>query len=82
KIIDYPRSLAVTSMIGYMIGLVDLKSGQIIHIDYNICFEKGKKLRVPEKVPYRLTQNLQNALGIAELEGVFHYHHKMFLKYY
>ncbi|CAF4372045.1 unnamed protein product, partial [Rotaria magnacalcarata] len=65
-----------------MIGLVDLKSGQIIHIDYNICFEKGKKLRVPEKVPYRLTQNLQNALGIAELEGVFHYHHKMFLKYY
>ncbi|CAF5109832.1 unnamed protein product, partial [Rotaria magnacalcarata] len=48
--------------------LVDLKSGQIIHIDYNICFEKGKKLRVPEKVPYRLTQNLQNALGIAGLE--------------
>ncbi|CAF0981896.1 unnamed protein product [Adineta ricciae] len=77
---NYGRSLAVTSMIGYMIGLgdrhldnvlVDLKSGQIIHIDYNICFEKGKKLRVPEKVPYRLTQNLQNALGIAGLDGVF-----------
>ncbi|CAF4610847.1 unnamed protein product, partial [Rotaria socialis] len=77
---NYSRSLAVTSMIGYMIGLgdrhldnvlVDLKSGQIIHIDYNICFEKGKKLRVPEKVPYRLTQNLQNALGIAGLEGAF-----------
>ncbi|CAF2196500.1 unnamed protein product [Rotaria magnacalcarata] len=68
---NYSRSLAVTSMIGYMIGLVDLKSGQIIHIDYNICFEKGKKLRVPGKVPYRLTQNLQNALGIAGLEGVF-----------
>ncbi|CAF3430378.1 unnamed protein product [Rotaria socialis] len=77
---NYSRSLAVTSMIGYMIGLgdrhldnvlVDLKSGQIIHIDYNICFEKGKRLRVPEKVPYRLTQNLQNALGIAGLEGVF-----------
>ncbi|UJR15815.1 hypothetical protein I4U23_002744 [Adineta vaga] len=77
---NYSRSLAVTSMIGYMIGLgdrhldnvlVDLKTGQIIHIDYNICFEKGKKLRVPEKVPYRLTQNLQNALGTAGLEGVF-----------
>ncbi|CAF0977060.1 unnamed protein product [Rotaria sordida] len=77
---NYSRSLAVTSMIGYMIGLgdrhldnvlVDLKSGQIIHIDYNICFEKGKKLRVPEKVPYRLTQNLQNALGTAGIEGVF-----------
>ncbi|CAF1174376.1 unnamed protein product [Didymodactylos carnosus] len=74
------RSLAVTSMIGYIIGLgdrhldnvlVDLKTGQIIHIDYNVCFEKGKKLRVPEKVPYRMTQNLQHALGIAGLEGVF-----------
>ncbi|CAF4619790.1 unnamed protein product, partial [Rotaria sp. Silwood2] len=42
----------------------------IIHIDYNICFEKGKKLRVSEKVPYRLTQNLQNALGIAGLEEI------------
>ncbi|CAF4642854.1 unnamed protein product [Rotaria sp. Silwood2] len=47
------------------------RSLAIIHIDYNICFEKGKKLRVSEKVPYRLTQNLQNALGIAGLEGVF-----------
>ena len=44
---------------------------QIIHIDYNICFEKGRKLRVPEKVPYRLTQNLQNALGTGGLDGVF-----------
>lgn len=26
---------------------------------------------MPEKVPYRLTQNLQTALGIAGLEGVF-----------
>ncbi|CAF2371572.1 unnamed protein product [Rotaria sp. Silwood2] len=42
----------------------------IIHIDYNICFEKGKKLRVAEKVPYRLTQNLQNVLGIAGLKDV------------
>lgn len=44
---------------------------QIIHIDYNICFEKGKKLRVPEKVPYRLTQNLRSALGVGGLDGVF-----------
>ncbi|CAF4060523.1 unnamed protein product [Rotaria sp. Silwood2] len=42
----------------------------IIHIDYNICFEKGKKLRVAEKVPYRLTQNLQNVLGIAGLKEI------------
>ena len=38
------------SIIGYIIGLgdrhldnllVDLKSGEVIHIDYNVCFEKG-----------------------------------------
>ncbi|CAF2985075.1 unnamed protein product [Rotaria sp. Silwood2] len=77
---NYNHSLVVTSMIGYMIGLgdhhldnvlVDLKSEQIIHIDYNICFEKSKKLHVPEEVSYRLTQNLQNAVGIAGLEDVF-----------
>jgi serine/threonine-protein kinase SMG1 len=26
---------------------------------------------VPEKIPYRLTQNLRHALGVAGLEGVF-----------
>ncbi|CAF4664082.1 unnamed protein product, partial [Rotaria sp. Silwood2] len=29
-----------------------------------------KELRVPEKVPYRLTQNLQNVLGIAGFEEI------------
>ena len=44
------RSFAVMSVIGYIIGLgdrhldnllIDLKSGEVIHIDYNVCFEKG-----------------------------------------
>lgn len=48
---------------GYIIGLGDrhldnilvkLASGDIVHIDYNVCFEKGKTLRVPEKVPFRM----------------------------
>ncbi|KAI8377636.1 uncharacterized protein BYT42DRAFT_614302 [Radiomyces spectabilis] len=77
---SFSRSLAVMSMIGYIIGLgdrhldnimVDYKTGEIIHIDYNVCFEKGKRLRVPELVPYRLTQNLFNALGITGVDGVF-----------
>ncbi|KAI8979953.1 hypothetical protein BDB01DRAFT_798216 [Pilobolus umbonatus] len=77
---SYARSLAVTSMIGYIIGLgdrhldnmmIDFRSGEVIHIDYNVCFEKGKRLRVPELVPYRLTQNLYNALGITGVDGQF-----------
>ncbi|KAG2222777.1 hypothetical protein INT45_013141, partial [Circinella minor] len=74
------RSLAVMSVIGYIIGLgdrhldnilIDYQSGEVIHIDYNVCFEKGRQLRVPELVPFRLTQNLFNALGVTGTDGVF-----------
>ncbi|RCH99503.1 Serine/threonine-protein kinase smg1, partial [Rhizopus stolonifer] len=80
KSTSFARSLAVTCMIGYIIGLgdrhldnmmVDFRSGEVIHIDYNVCFEKGKRLRVPELVPYRLTQNLYGALGIIGVDGPF-----------
>lgn len=76
----YSSSLAVMSMIGYIIGLgdrhldnvlVNLKTGEVVHIDYNVCFEKGKTLRVPEKVPFRLTPNLRAALGVTGVEGVY-----------
>lgn len=56
--------------------LVDLITGEILHIDYNVCFEKGKSLRVPEKVPFRMTSNLQEALGVTGIEVslmLFHY---------
>ncbi|CAG8452002.1 10839_t:CDS:2, partial [Paraglomus occultum] len=80
KSISLSRSIAVMSIIGYIIGLgdrhldnilVDYERGEVIHIDYNVCFEKGKKLRVPETVPCRLTQNIVSALGITGVEGVF-----------
>lgn len=76
----YSCSLAVMSMIGYIIGLgdrhldnvlVNLKTGEVVHIDYNVCFEKGKTLRVPEKVPFRLTPNLRAALGVTGIEGIY-----------
>lgn len=46
-------------------------SYQVVHIDYNVCFEKGAQLRVPERVPFRLTQNIKSALGLTGTEGVF-----------
>lgn len=76
----YSHSVAVMSVIGYIIGLgdrhldnvlVDLTTGEVVHIDYNVCFEKGKTLRVPEKVPFRMTSNLQAALGVTGVEGIF-----------
>ena len=47
----------------------------MVHIDYNVCFEKGRSLRVPEKVPFRMTQNLETALGITgvEVSHLFYY---------
>ncbi|XP_013115511.2 serine/threonine-protein kinase Smg1 isoform X1 [Stomoxys calcitrans] len=76
----YTMSMAVMSIIGYVIGLGDrhldnilikLGTGEIVHIDYNVCFEKGKSLRVPEKVPFRMSQNLKGALGLVGTEGSY-----------
>ncbi|RKO94051.1 kinase-like domain-containing protein, partial [Blyttiomyces helicus] len=76
----YARSLAVTSILGYIVGLgdrhldnvlFDPATAEIVHIDFNVCFENGKRLRVPETVPFRLTRNLRAALGISGVEGVF-----------
>ena len=76
----FSKSLAVMSMLGYVIGLgdrhldnilFDQETGEIVHIDYNICFEKGATLRVPERVPFRLTQNMEGALGVSGLQGPF-----------
>ncbi|XP_050301026.1 serine/threonine-protein kinase SMG1 [Anthonomus grandis grandis] len=76
----YSYSVAVMSIIGYIIGLgdrhldnvlIDLMTGDVVHIDYNVCFEKGKTLRVPEKVPFRLTPNIRDALGVTGVEGIF-----------
>lgn len=75
---NYSLSIAVMSVIGYVIGLgdrhldnilIELSSGEVVHIDYNVCFEKGKTLRVPEKVPFRMTPNIEEALGVTGIEA-------------
>ncbi|KAL2927547.1 Serine/threonine-protein kinase SMG1 [Bienertia sinuspersici] len=80
KLKRYSGSLAAMSMVGHILGLgdrhldnilIDFFSGDIVHIDYNVCFEKGKRLKVPEIVPFRLSQTLEAALGLTGLEGVF-----------
>lgn len=74
------HSCATMSILGYIIGLgdrhpenilLDYNTGELIHIDYNICFELGRTLPVPEKVPFRLTHDIIQAFGFAGLEGGF-----------
>ncbi|KAF5836803.1 hypothetical protein DUNSADRAFT_5382 [Dunaliella salina] len=43
--------------------LLDTTSCELVHIDFNVCFEKGLRLRVPEIVPFRLTQAVAAGLG-------------------
>lgn len=43
--------------------LLDAKSCEVIHIDFNVLFDQGRNLRVPEIVPFRLTPTLQVTLA-------------------
>ncbi|CAG9531984.1 unnamed protein product [Cercopithifilaria johnstoni] len=76
----FARSTAVMSIVGSILGLgdrhldnvlVNFEFGHVVHIDYNVCFDKGRNLRVPEMVPFRLTGNIVRALGPTDVEGTF-----------
>ena len=74
-------SLAVMSMVGYILGLGDRhpanimikrESGQVVHIDYGDCFEAcQRRTKLPEKVPFRLTRMLTNAMEVCGVYGLF-----------
>lgn len=68
------------SMAGYILGLgdrhgenilLDSTSGDVVHVDFNCLFNKGETFEWPERVPFRLTQNMVAAMGPLGVEGVF-----------
>ena len=76
----YARTAAVMSMVGFVLGLgdrhgdnilFDAGSGDTVHVDLNCLFEKGMLFEIPERVPFRLTHNMTDALGVAGVEGAF-----------
>lgn len=77
----YTRSLALTSMVGYILGLgdrhpsnlmLDQNTGEIIHIDFGDCFEVAmQREKYPEKVPFRLTRMLIYAMEVCGITGTF-----------
>ncbi|XP_010255040.1 PREDICTED: uncharacterized protein LOC104595829 isoform X1 [Nelumbo nucifera] len=80
KLKRYSASVAAMSMVGHILGLgdrhldnilMDFSSGDVVHIDYNVCFDKGQRLKIPEIVPFRLTQMIEAALGLTGIEGNF-----------
>ena len=76
----YTRSTAAISILGWVLGLgdrhtqnilLDEKSGEAIHIDLGVAFEAGRVLPIPEVVPFRMTRDIVDGMGITKTEGTF-----------
>jgi len=79
KRLAYTRSVAVNSMVGYVIGLgdrhssnilIDKETAEMVHIDLGVAFEQGKCLKTPEQVPFRMTRDVVDGMGACGVEGV------------
>ena len=74
---SFTSSMSTMSMVGYIVGLGDRhlgnllvdRDGRLVHIDYNICMDRGRTLPVPEIVPFRLT-GVMRGVGGDDGEGV------------
>lgn len=76
----YTRTAAVMSMVGHILGLgdrhgenilIDARNGDCVHVDLNCVFHKGQTFAVPERVPFRLTHNMVDAMGVSGYNGTF-----------
>lgn len=80
KRVRYTETLAVTSMIGYIVGIGDRHlrnvmmdiDAKIVHIDFGDCFDIALRRELfPEHVPFRLTRLLVKALEVVGPRGSF-----------
>lgn len=98
---NFIRTSAVYSVLGYVLGLGDRHSenllfdpstGEMVQVDFNCLFNRGEDFVVPECVPFRMSHNLEAAMGIIGFEGQFRHtaedvlfilrqYHKLFAKY-
>ncbi|KAI3955847.1 hypothetical protein MKW98_006207 [Papaver atlanticum] len=78
--VAYAHTAAVWSMVGHIVGLgdrhgenilFDSTTGDCVHVDFSCLFDRGLQLEKPELVPFRLTQNMIDGLGITGYEGSF-----------
>jgi serine/threonine-protein kinase ATR len=76
----FTRSAAAWSIVGAMTGLgdrhgenilIDTRSGECVHVDFDCLFDRGLSLECPEIVPFRLTPNFLDAFGVTGVDGVF-----------
>ncbi|KAJ1815336.1 Serine/threonine-protein kinase smg1, partial [Coemansia sp. RSA 2599] len=72
------RSIAIASVAGYIFGLgdrhldnllVDAAAGQLVHVDFNVCFDFGSVSQIPEQVPFRMSPALSYLCGMPLSSG-------------
>jgi ataxia telangiectasia mutated family protein len=78
--IVYTHGIATTSIVGHILGLgdrhcnnilLDKETGEPIHIDLGVAFDQGKRLPIPETVPFRLTRDIVDGFGVNGTNGIF-----------
>lgn len=76
----YAQHCATNSIVGHILGigdrhlnniLIDVTTGEVIHIDLGIAFGQGKALPIIERVPFRLTNEIIDGMGWMGKEGIF-----------
>ena len=79
----YTRSVASSSMAGHIVGLGDrhcsniliretgAQRGSLVHIDLGLIFDQARHLPRPEKIPFRLTRDMIDGMGLARTNGVW-----------
>ncbi|EXB87890.1 Serine/threonine-protein kinase ATM [Morus notabilis] len=74
------RTRGVVAWVGYIVGLgdrhsmnilIDQATAEVVHIDLGVAFEQGLMLKTPERVPFRLTRDIIDGMGVTGVEGVF-----------
>lgn len=77
---NYTRCTAVWSMLGYVFGvgdrhtaniMVQPRTGRVVHIDYEMMLDLGRYLKVAENVPFRMTANIEAPMGLLGPFGLF-----------
>ncbi|KAM2033381.1 hypothetical protein ACFX1T_015279 [Malus domestica] len=80
KRLSYTRSVAASSMVGYIVGLgdrhsmnilIDQMTAEVVHIDLGVAFEQGLMLKTPERVCTLLTRDIIDGMGVTGVEGFF-----------
>merc|ERR1719245_1067739 len=51
--------------------MLNTKTGEILHVDFNSLFFHGALLPIPEVAPFRFTQNIVDGLGLLKEHGHF-----------